>query len=121
MKVHIVIDPETCVGIGKCEEIAEEAVELGDDGVSHVTGVAVDLEVAPLGIDFGAVSIGDAATREITLLNHGQVEIILDDATTSSARFAVASGPKCEPDATTTTRAGAADRRNGSRSWVSRK
>jgi len=46
MKVHIVIDPETCVGIGKCEEIAEEAVELGDDGVSHVTGVAVDGVVA---------------------------------------------------------------------------
>ena len=46
MKVHIVIDPETCVGIGKCEEIAEEAVELGDDGVSHPTGVAVDLDVA---------------------------------------------------------------------------
>ena len=46
MKVHIVIDPETCVGIGKCEETAEEAVELGDDGVSHPTGVAVDEDVA---------------------------------------------------------------------------
>ena len=37
MKVHIVIDPATCVGIGKCEELAEHAVELGDDGVSHPT------------------------------------------------------------------------------------
>ena len=40
------IGQTTCVGIGKCEEIAEDAVELGDDGVSHVTGVAVDEDVA---------------------------------------------------------------------------
>ena len=60
VKVHIVIDSTTCVGIGKCEEIAEEAVELGDDGVSHVTGVAVDLEVARTLCDScptGAISI----------------------------------------------------------------
>ncbi len=64
MKVHIVIDPATCVGIGKCEEIAEEAVELGDDGVSHPTGVAVDREVARAmceGCPTGAISIVEDA------------------------------------------------------------
>ena len=64
MKVHIVIDPETCVGIGKCVEISEEAVELGDDGVSHVTGVAVDIDVARNLCDScptGAISIVDDA------------------------------------------------------------
>jgi len=62
VKVHIVIDPATCVGIGKCEELAEEAVELGDDGVSHVTGVAVDLDVARNLCDScptGAISIAE--------------------------------------------------------------
>ncbi|MBJ7249058.1 MAG: ferredoxin [Thermoleophilia bacterium] len=60
MKVFITIDPDTCVGIGKCEEIAEEAVELGDDGISHVTGVAVDMDVARAlcdGCPTGAISI----------------------------------------------------------------
>jgi ferredoxin len=62
MKVHIVIDPATCVGIGKCEEIAEEAVELGDDGVSHPTGIAVDEAVARElceGCPTGAISIAE--------------------------------------------------------------
>ena len=63
MKVHIVIDPATCVGIGKCEELAEHAVELGDDGVSHPTApVEEDLartlcEACPT----GAISIGEPA------------------------------------------------------------
>ena len=60
MKVFITIDPDTCVGIGKCEEIAEEAVELGDDGISHVTGVAVDMDVARAlgdGCPTGAIAI----------------------------------------------------------------
>lgn len=63
-QVHIVIDPSTCVGIGKCEEIAEEAVELGDDGVSHPTGIAVSEDVARQlceGCPTGAISIVDAA------------------------------------------------------------
>ena len=34
MKVLITIDQATCVGIGKCEEVAEEAVSLTDDGVA---------------------------------------------------------------------------------------
>jgi ferredoxin len=60
MKVFITIDPDTCGGIGKCEEIAEEAVELGDDGISHVTGVAVDMDVARAlcdGCPTGAISV----------------------------------------------------------------
>ena len=60
MKVFITIDPDTCVG--KCEEIAEEAVELGDDGISHVTGVAVDIDVARElcdGCPTGAIAIVD--------------------------------------------------------------
>ena len=55
MKVFITIDPDTCVGIGKCEE-----VELGDDGISHVTGVAVDMDVARAlcdGCPTGAIAI----------------------------------------------------------------
>lgn len=62
MKVFITIDPDTCVGIGKCEEIAEEAVELGDDGISHVTGIAVDIDVARAlcdGCPTGAIAIVD--------------------------------------------------------------
>ena len=63
MKVHIVIDPATCVGIGKCEELAEDAVELGDDGVSHpIAPVEEELartlcEACPT----GAISIGEPA------------------------------------------------------------
>ncbi len=64
MKVLITINPETCVGVGKCEEIAEEAVELGDDGISHVTGVAVEMDVARRLCDecpTGSISIVDSA------------------------------------------------------------
>ena len=42
MRVLITINPSTCMGIGKCEEIDEHAVNLGDDGIAHPTGIALD-------------------------------------------------------------------------------
>jgi len=46
LKVLITIDQATCVGIGKCEEVAEEAVSLTDDGVAMPTGVPLEEDQA---------------------------------------------------------------------------
>ena len=47
MKVLIAIDPDVCIGVGKCEELEPNAVELGDDGVSHpLPGVGLPQERA---------------------------------------------------------------------------
>lgn len=35
MKVFIRIDEDVCIGVGRCEELEPNAVELGDDGVSR--------------------------------------------------------------------------------------
>lgn len=62
--VFIVIDEEQCIGIGKCEELEPNAVELGDDGVSRPREVALPRERAEKIVrrcPSGAISIaGDA-------------------------------------------------------------
>ena len=45
--VFVTIDPDVCIGIGKCEELEPNAVELGDDGVSRpLAGIAIPRERA---------------------------------------------------------------------------
>jgi ferredoxin len=47
MKVLITIDSDVCIGVGKCEELEPNAVELGDEGFSRPRpGVALPLERA---------------------------------------------------------------------------
>jgi ferredoxin len=64
MRVLITIDADTCVGIGKCEEIDEDAVEMGDDGITRPTGIALDEDRARAlceGCPTGAISIAGPA------------------------------------------------------------
>ncbi|MFN8187883.1 MAG: (4Fe-4S)-binding protein [Gaiellales bacterium] len=45
--VFIEIDADVCIGIGKCEELEPNAVDLGDDGVSRPReGIALPRERA---------------------------------------------------------------------------
>jgi ferredoxin len=47
VKVFVHIDENVCVGVGKCEELEPNAVELGDDGVSRpLPGIALTQERA---------------------------------------------------------------------------
>jgi ferredoxin len=47
VKVFIAIDPDVCIGVGKCEELEPYAVELGDDGISRpLPGIALPRERA---------------------------------------------------------------------------
>jgi ferredoxin len=42
VNVFVAIDPDVCIGVGKCEELEPNAVELGDDGLSRpLAGVAL--------------------------------------------------------------------------------
>jgi len=46
-KVFIAIDQDVCVGVGKCEELEPNAVELGDSAVSRpLPGIALTRERA---------------------------------------------------------------------------
>jgi ferredoxin len=63
--VFIEIDADVCIGIGKCEELEPNAVDLGDDGISRVrAGIALPRERAEKIVKrcpSGAISItGDA-------------------------------------------------------------
>jgi ferredoxin len=47
VKVFIAIDPDVCIGVGKCEELEPYAVELGEDGISRpLPGIALPRERA---------------------------------------------------------------------------
>ena len=47
MNVFVEIDDDICVGVGKCEDLEPNAVELGDDGLSRpLPGVALPQERA---------------------------------------------------------------------------
>jgi ferredoxin len=47
MKVFVAIDADVCIGVGKCEELEPNAVELGDDGISRpLPGIALPQERA---------------------------------------------------------------------------
>ena len=36
MNVHVVVDPDTCIGSGECVALDPDVIELGDDGIAHV-------------------------------------------------------------------------------------
>jgi ferredoxin len=63
--VFIEIDADVCIGIGKCEELEPNAVDLGDDGVSRVReGIALPRERAEKIVKrcpSGAITIVDDA------------------------------------------------------------
>jgi ferredoxin len=65
VNVFITIDPDVCVGVGKCEELEPDAVELGDDGVSRpLEGVALPEDRADrlcTNCPSGAISIAGPA------------------------------------------------------------
>ena len=65
MNVFVEIDDDICVGVGKCEELEPNAVELGDDGLSRpLPGVALPQERAEAickNCPSGAISIAGPA------------------------------------------------------------
>ncbi len=65
MNVFIEIDPDICIGVGKCEELEPNAVELGDDSISRpLPGVALPEERAKrlcTNCPSGAISIAGPA------------------------------------------------------------
>lgn len=65
MNVFIKIDADICIGVGKCEELEPNAVELGDDGLSRpLPGVALPEERAEAicrNCPSGAISIAGPA------------------------------------------------------------
>ena len=68
MKVFVQIDPDVCIGVGKCEELEPNAVELGDDGISRpLPGVALPQERAEAIVKncpSGAISIAGSAPED---------------------------------------------------------
>lgn len=70
-KVFIAIDEDVCVGVGKCEELEPNAVELGDSAVSHpLPGVALTRERAERLVKncpSGAISIAGPAPDDTPL------------------------------------------------------
>jgi ferredoxin len=64
-QVAVVVDRETCIGIGACVAAEPLAFELGDDGVSRVVpGSLLPRERAErvcLGCPSGALSIANSA------------------------------------------------------------
>jgi ferredoxin len=69
MKVLIAIDEDTCVGIGRCEQLEPNAVALGDDAVSRpLAGVALPRERAEAlcsNCPSGAISIVGEAPGDV--------------------------------------------------------
>ena len=70
-KVFITIDQDMCVGVGKCEELEPNAVELGDRAVSEpLPGVALTRERAEALVKncpSGAISIAGPAPEDAPL------------------------------------------------------
>jgi len=68
VKVFVAVDPDVCIGVGRCEELEPNAVELGDDGVSRPRpGVALPLERAEVickRCPSGAIAIAGPAPDE---------------------------------------------------------
>jgi ferredoxin len=70
-KVFISIDHDVCVGVGKCEELEPNAVELGDSAVSTpLPGIALTTERAERLVKncpSGAISIAGPAPDDAPL------------------------------------------------------
>jgi ferredoxin len=68
VKVFVHIDPDVCIGVGKCEEVEPNAVELGDDGISRpLPGIALPKERAEVIVKncpSGAISIAGPAPED---------------------------------------------------------
>lgn len=69
MNVFIAIDPDVCMGVGKCEELEPNAVEIGDDSISRPReGVALPEERAErlcTSCPSGAISIAGPAPDSV--------------------------------------------------------
>jgi ferredoxin len=65
VKVFVHIDPDVCVGVGRCEDVEPNAVELGDDGISRpLPRIALPQERAEVicnNCPSGAISIAGPA------------------------------------------------------------
>ena len=74
-KVFIAIDPDICVGVGKCEELEPNAVDLGNNPVSTpLPGIALPLERAEAMVKncpSGAISIAGPAPDDAQLAEPG--------------------------------------------------
>jgi ferredoxin len=70
-KVFIAIDQDICVGVGKCEELEPNAVDLGNNAVSTpLPGIALTLERAERLVKScpsGAISIAGDAPEDAEL------------------------------------------------------
>lgn len=70
-KVFITIDQDVCIGVGKCEELEPNAVELGDSAVSTpLPGIALTRERAEALVKncpSGAISIAGPAPDDTPL------------------------------------------------------
>ncbi len=75
MNVLVQIDPDVCIGAGRCEELEPNAVELGDDGISRpLPGVALTQERAEkicTNCPSGAISIAGPAPDDVPLAEPG--------------------------------------------------
>ena len=74
-KVFIAIDPDICVGVGKCEELEPDAVDLGDNAISTpLPGIALTVERAERLVKncpSGAISIAGPAPDDAPLPEEG--------------------------------------------------
>ena len=74
-KVFIAIDPDVCVGVGKCEELEPNAVDLGDNSVSSPRpGIALTRERAEQLVKncpSGAISVAGDAPDEAPVPDPG--------------------------------------------------
>jgi ferredoxin len=70
-KVFIAIDHDVCIGVGRCEELEPNAVDLGDNPVSTPRpGIALPLERAEIVVKncpSGAISIAGPAPDDAPL------------------------------------------------------
>ena len=42
MSVHLIVDPDACIGSGECVALDPEAIELSEDGTAHVLVSVLD-------------------------------------------------------------------------------
>jgi ferredoxin len=42
MNVHVIVDPDTCIGSGECVALDPEAIELDENGTARVLLAEID-------------------------------------------------------------------------------
>ena len=71
---HLEVVSRSARAVGHVEAPQLDALEHADVGQDRVHA-APGIQVAPMGIDFGRVAVGDTATRMLRISNPGYLEI----------------------------------------------